>query len=243
MSEVASRIYKPSDFSHGLVGEMLITLGKKGFSPEMAAEVANAKSGKAEGIVGLFPAMPNIVPFTDWQNFYRKFFSLELDFSQVRIPEKQVGFDRLIVVAQGLTLNQIYEVCDKHFKCWRYYDNLDVAIDWDKEERNSNNGHYAIWVRDRVEADEELKNLSANQIKEKGLKTETLRERKLHGFKYWSETKEHMDRNNTTSCTGSRVAGGGVPFVFWSRHYSKVCVSYYYPGYSYSSLRSREVVS
>ncbi len=177
------------------------------------------------------------------QSFYRQFFGLDVDFSQVRIPESRAGFDRLIVVVQGLTLNQIYKVCEKNFKCWRYYDNLDAVIDWDKEERNPNNGHYAIWVRDRVEADEELKNLSANQIKERGLTTETLTERKLHGFKYWSETKEHLDRNSITLCAGSCCQGGGVPGVGWDGHYGEVSVSVYGPDGSFGNLRVREVVS
>ena len=52
--KIASREYRPADFSLGQTQEMMVTLGKVGFSPEMAAIVANAKSGKATEIVSLF---------------------------------------------------------------------------------------------------------------------------------------------------------------------------------------------
>ena len=61
MESIASRVYKPSDFSVGQIHEMLITLGRGGFSPEMAAEVANAKSGKADGVIGLFQLVVDVV--------------------------------------------------------------------------------------------------------------------------------------------------------------------------------------
>ena len=39
MATIASRVCKPSDFSEGLWHEVLVTLGRKGFSPEMAASL------------------------------------------------------------------------------------------------------------------------------------------------------------------------------------------------------------
>jgi len=61
--KIASQEYRPADFSLGQIHEMLVTLGKLGFSPEMAAIVANAKSGKAAQIVSLFEAA---IPGADW---------------------------------------------------------------------------------------------------------------------------------------------------------------------------------
>src|SRR5690349_20373984 len=55
----------------------------------------------------------------DWREFYRKNFGVEL--GDVKIPEKsseQAEFSRLIVVAKGLTNNQVYDACRKHFRCW-----------------------------------------------------------------------------------------------------------------------------
>ena len=57
MATVASRVYRPSDFSEGVWHEALVTLGKKGFSPEMAAQVVNTKSHMAEAIIRLFQVL------------------------------------------------------------------------------------------------------------------------------------------------------------------------------------------
>ncbi|MFY9492966.1 MAG: hypothetical protein WAP55_00555 [Minisyncoccia bacterium] len=177
---------------------------------------------------------------TPQQLFYRQFFGMELDFSQVPIPQHQPGFDRLIIVAQGLTPNRVYEVCAQHFPCWRYNNDLDTALDWDKEERNPKDGPYAIWVRDRQEADEELKNLSADDIKTRCLTTETLTERELHGLMYWSETKKHPDVDNITLCSGSRSRDGGVPGVDW--YGGRLKVLWYDSDDASDGLRSRQVV-
>ena len=57
MATVARRVYRPSDFSEGVWHEALVTLGKKGFSPEMASQVVNAKSCMAEAIIRLFQVL------------------------------------------------------------------------------------------------------------------------------------------------------------------------------------------
>ena len=243
METITSRIYKPADFSAGQLHEMLVTLGRKGFSPEMAAEVASTKSGKAEQIVGLFAAVPGIGQMiADHQIFYHKFFGMDVDFSSVRIPEKRVGFDRLIIVAQGLTPNKVYEVCRQNFKCWRYTDDLDKSTAG-LHERDPMNGHYAIWVRDRIEADGELKNKSANQIKAEGLTTETLTERLIHELKFFDETGQHLNIDNITLCSGSRGSGGGVPGVSWGGVGHVVGVGWCGPRDAGGFLRARAVVS
>jgi len=54
MSESRAKIYKSSDFSEGAWHETLVTLGKHGFSPEMAEQTKNSKTGMAKKIVELF---------------------------------------------------------------------------------------------------------------------------------------------------------------------------------------------
>ena len=39
----------------------------------------------------------------EWQTLYRELFGQEKDFSALRIPERQLGVDRLTVVAAGMT--------------------------------------------------------------------------------------------------------------------------------------------
>ena len=102
---------------------------------------------------------------------------------------------------------------------------------------------YAIWLRDRVEADEELANKSADDLKKKRINCITLPERLLLGlFLYWKD-KQHLDHNNRTLCAGSRGSGGYVPNVFWLALDGRVFVDWLCAGYRFSILRSRQAVS
>ncbi|NQU83790.1 MAG: hypothetical protein HQ536_03695 [Parcubacteria group bacterium] len=174
---------------------------------------------------------------TDWQRFYGEQFNIEVDFSNLQVPAHKEDFDRIIVVAQGLTLNRVFEVCVENFPSWKYANNLDKEVI--QNDRTSETS-YAIRIRDRVEADEELKNLSANQLKEQNIAGITLLERLLYELKYWKETNKHLDIGNITLCAGSRDSGGNVLGVRW--HGGELFVHWYYPSDAGSSLRSRAVV-
>ena len=96
-------------------------------------------------------------------------------------------------------------------------------------------------MRDRQEADEELKNKSANDLKSDGTNCVTLEERLLLEMMYFRETGKHLDIQNITLCAGSRRPRGGVPRVSW---YSVgVGVDWCGPGHAYGGLRARAVVS
>ncbi len=94
-----------------------------------------------------------------------------------------------------------------------------------------------------VEADEEYKNMSANDLEIKGLSGITLRERLLMELAYFDETSQHLDIDNITLCNGSRNSDGLVPSVGWSSDLSGFFVCWYGAGYSASLLRSRVAVS
>ena len=170
-----------------------------------------------------------------WATFYRDYLGLEVDLSSVVIPAHRPGYDRVLVIPRGLTMNQVIAAMKKHFSVSLYTNDLDRDVP--TNERDSKTGAYAIRVRDRVEADEELKNLSANQIAEMKLATMTLLERLVYEFKYYSETKSHLDVTNITRCDGSRYSGGHVPYVRW--HDSSLHVDWYFAVSSHDSLRSR----
>lgn len=177
---------------------------------------------------------------TGWQNFYRELFDLNLDLSNLLIPEKREGFDRLLVVSQGMTPERIYAKCAELFPCWKYADNLD-SITSDRDPAKL--GTYAVWVRDRVEANEELKNRSAKDLAESGTKGITLPERLLYELKYFKENGKHLDVENITLCSGSRYPGGDVPGVHWDAEYGRMCVVWYFPGDRPSGLRGRAAVT
>lgn len=188
-------------------------------------------------LVEATPTVQDMV--ADWQKFYKEFFGLDLDFSGVKIPERKPGFDRLIIVVQGMTPQTLFDKCHEKFPSWKYIDgNLDEII---KSDRTAQNGHYAIWVRDRTEADEENKNLSADQLRDRKSEDITLEERELYELKFFAETGKHLDVNNWTLCAGSRSSGGRVPCADWNGDGFKVCWDY--SDYRGAFLRSRSVVS
>src|SRR3989344_5361406 len=180
---------------------------------------------------------PDIRPLLrSWSKFYNQRFGIKPDFSGLMIPPRPEGFDFLIVVLKGITSNQIVTaIRQARIYVSLYTEDLDSI----KSDRDSTQT-YAIWVRNRQEADEELKNLSVNKIQEMGLKTETLPERLLHGFKFWDESHIHLDVRNITLCAGSRDSYGNVPVVNWD--VSKVRVCWYFPADASVFLRARSAV-
>lgn len=175
---------------------------------------------------------------TLWHKFYLKHFRVNLDFSYLSIPKSKRGFDRLIVIDPNLKPSQIIEVMSKHFRVV-----VNCGLDKIKTVASRPEGMYAIWVRDRVEADEELKNLSANDLKAQNINGITFEERMIFGFFCWWQNKKHLDINNVTLCSGSRHADGSVPSVYWRPSYGEVSVCWRCPDFRRSGLRAREVVS
>ena len=179
-----------------------------------------------------------IAQLEDWKKFYKNNFNLDADFSGMEIPGKKKGFDRLIVVAQGLTLNQVFDACRKHFPCYRYTDDLDTAVPTNDRTPTV---AYAIWVRERVEADKEHKNRSADDLKDAEVTGITLLERMLFELKYFLETGKHLDIENVTLCAGSRCSGGDVPYACWDD--GGFYIGWYCAISAFPNLRCREVVT
>lgn len=150
-----------------------------------------------------------------WSKFYKEYFGLNLDdLSELQVPNHVLGFDRLIVIARSVSINQVYEMGKKNFSSWEWCDG-DIEGQMQVSERGEVKETYAIWVRDGEEADKDLLGEPAENIKNPQ-DTETLLERLLHGFKYWSETQKtqkHLDHDTYTLCASSRYSDGDVPFV------------------------------
>lgn len=198
-----------------------------------------------------------------WESFYELVFGIKVQLLwKVKIQPRRQGFNRLIIVIKRLFLNQVYGVCAKHFICECYGDDLDASVTENDRDPNRD-GTYAIWVKDTVEADENLKDLSTDALKEKEIKGVTLLERMLYELKYFRETGEHLDISrlertlnalecfkatgkhldidNVTLCSGSRLSGGGVPRAYWRD--GEFRVGWCSTVAAYSDLRAREVVA
>ncbi len=205
-----------------------------------------------QAIIEYFASKPSVIqdltPWTvsalmNWRDFYQKYFGIDLDTTSIRIPEKVNGFDRLVVIAKGVRLNQVWNIYkDREIPTWQWWSgSLENAMQ--ESERGSVKRSYAFWVRDSQEADDEMKNISAEMIAngEEKIDVENLLERLVHGLKFWDETKKHLDVNNITLCASSRYADGLVPFV-GRLDGSRVFVGGYDPSYRYSCLRARQAV-
>src|SRR3989338_8053612 len=83
-----------------------------------------------------------------WQNLYHEL-GITVDISKLKIPASQPGFTRLILVPEGMTSNKAIALLKKKMSVWQYTENLDTIT----SVRDTQMA-YAIWVRDRQEADE-----------------------------------------------------------------------------------------
>lgn len=175
----------------------------------------------------------------DWQKFHHDALGVAIDLSKVPLPPVTSGFSWGVAVVPGITLERVFDRSSSSFRRWSYWDDLDQAI---RTNVRAAGEPYIVWARDRVEADEELKNFSALQLEERGINCMTLHERLLlERWFYWESNGGHLDVKNVTLCAGSRMGDGRVPFVRWSDAGLRVDRSG--PGGAYQSLRARQVVS
>lgn len=236
----------------GNLAEALVLLARPAYATQLGAiadvlvtvrEVAEPAEADADKAAALAKRRAMLDP---WVAFYERHFPKELAaaggakaFDTVAIPPQRPGFDQLEVVLKGLTMNAVYaEIVKQGYPCWRYVDDLDGSIP--KNDRAPTES-YALWHRGRDEADEKLKNLSANDIASRQIKTMGVLEYEVFKLKHFEETKRHLDVVNITLLAGSRDADGGVPRARWS--VGRFGVGWAVPRYRSPDLRSREVVS
>jgi hypothetical protein len=97
----------------------------------------------------------------EWQKFYKEKFNCIVNFSLVIIPAMPTtGKWRLLFIPKGMTINRAFVIASNLFPSWSYSDVLDRHVI--KNIRNTEN-HYAIWVRDGIEPDQEFLGKSTSQ--------------------------------------------------------------------------------
>ena len=77
----------------------------------------------------------------EWQECYRKYFRMTVDFTDITIPESPNNFSRVVFIPQGLTYADIVKVLKKRFKVWFYTENLDMDI---RNDVRTSNQAYAV---------------------------------------------------------------------------------------------------
>lgn len=147
-----------------------------------------------------------------------------------------------IPVLKGVTPNKVVKALRKlGVTVDLYCEDLDRAVP--TNDRDPNNGSYAISFRKTIEADPELASKSADDLKKEGTKGITLLERLLLELGYFLATGRHLDIENWTLCSGSRGSVGRVPYVLWDASLGRLDVFWHSADSRYSDLRSRSAVS
>lgn len=178
----------------------------------------------------------NVISY--WQEFYQKHFGIKIDLSNLKIPELQEDFTWAIITMEQVNEQMLYERCQELFSCWKWTGkslNEDLASD------ATSKGTHIAFFRNRVEADEELKKLSTEDLEKKGVQGITLKQRLVMELDYFSRTEKHLDIQNVTLCAGSRYSDGDAPVVDWND--GKMRVLWGFPYDRCNDLRSRQAVS
>jgi hypothetical protein len=173
------------------------------------------------------------------QHFYRDFFGLEIDLFHVPIPVQRPGFDRLLIMAPSLTINQLRDACVKQFPCFCFVQDLNQAFP--HQGRIADADPYAVWVRDRREADVEFSGWSANKVILRNIPGITLSERLLFELQYFAATGQHLDdQKSVTLCSGSLDKLNCLPSVNWNR--GELVIKCFGSSISHPDLRCRQVI-
>ena len=161
--------------------------------------------------------------------------------AEVVIPTPLDGFgpSRLIVIPGGLTIQKGWGIAKSLLPCYSYISgNLDEVIPTNDRTADKT---YAVLVHDRQEADDEFRNLSANQLKNQGHNGITALETIVDEVGFYKRTGKHRDVDNVTLCAGSRYSDGFVPGSYWGG--GRFYLDWFDPDRVDDYLRSREAVS
>ncbi|HPN14987.1 MAG TPA: hypothetical protein PLF71_02625 [bacterium] len=174
----------------------------------------------------------------EYRAFYAKVFKIKADLAGVEIPPEQPGFGWVVVIQPGLTLGAVWGNCRERFSA--YSRTVDELGQSEFSASRKSDLAYAIRLRNRIEADEENKSLSANDLQLNEHQGITLLERLVLELWYHWKTGSHLDLVNYTLCAGSRLTDGTVPGVGWREGH--LSVGRRLPNQTGDDTRSRSVV-
>ena len=227
-----------------MVTTLFTKLKKQGLSlAEAIVRLASDEKAQDE-IVAILAGLvrpPSVDQRIQWWVEFWASYGFVINPTTLTIPVVPAGFGpiRLIVIPQGLTIQRAWEIAKSLFPCYNYIrGNLDEAIP--TNDRVAYKG-YVVAFRDRPEADEEFKNISANDLKARNHKGITALEAIVDEIGFYKKTDGHRDIQNVTLCTGSRYSDGCVPGSYWN--VDEFQLYWYSADYRYDNLRSRQAVS
>jgi hypothetical protein len=195
--------------------------------------------GLANGGITFASAMDTRLWLDDQRQFCKDVYGKNLP--KVKLPMLCHGFGWGMAMASFMSPQWLFDSAKERIGAWKYWDeSLDTVIVKNARDPKKD-GSYAFFCRDRVEADEEHKNKSYNQIVVAGITGMTVAEYiNLFIWFHWKTGGKLLDRSNWTLLTGSLDRGDYVPYGYG--YYGKLSVGWTSRGYADGILRSRQVV-
>jgi len=178
-----------------------------------------------------------------WVNFWRTRGIKNPNFAGINPFAEKAGHRPLVLPKNDIITPQYFYDCNRErFNCWKWCSgSLDEVVV--KNDRDPRAGAYVVWFRDRIEADKELKNISAIELERRNIPGITFLEREVMEGDHFERTDGHLDINNWTLCSGSRFADGRVPSVDWGSGGGGLSVDWYDSVDADDVLRARQAVS
>lgn len=179
-----------------------------------------------------------------WREIYGVYFGLKDPYLlNPTIPKEAGGFNWIIIVRKGITINMVLGVLRKKMKI---HNTMIIGDDFDNcqihNDRRSGKGNYIIQVRNGIKSDTELLKNSAEMLTLKCVPTMTFLERLLLELFYFHFTGgKHLDMNGHTICAGSRFGQNLVPCVGRGIDPDLLYISFCTSNQSSSSDGAREV--
>lgn len=194
---------------------------------------------RADGGVSYATAIDTQAFLADQRNFHREVFGKK-QLPRVKLPPQRPGFSWGLVMAPFMTPQYLFDCARERTGAWKYEEESLNALIEHNDRDAKRDGPYALYCRNRIAADEEHKNRSAEAIASAGITGMTLAEYETLFLWYHWRTGKLLDPKTWTLCTGSRFRGGGVPGG--GGYGGELDVGWASPGVASDVLRSREVV-
>ncbi len=155
----------------------------------------------------------------DWENFYRQYFGLEVDLSEILVPQCSKENYYLLFMIK-VTPQFVYDVWNNKRRTEKSsfwgdsnYDLHDGKFDLDKEitlGRNTTES-YAVWVQGgKRPVRYDYNSYSESMTINSGI---TLLEQMVFQSNYYFKTGNLLDKKITTLCDGSRDREGCIPSI------------------------------
>lgn len=180
------------------------------------------------------------VKFTveEWRIFYSKNFGIKFDEKEIlnkdnlkkeiekkvccnnnEIKEELKTFNRLMIIPKGLNNDLVYEVCKKHFQCYRSRKESlsNLSLENNRESNKKKNhffitGPYTVLISDKAEIYKQFE-IFSTEGKDGG----TLLERMIFELKLFLSTGIHT--KVVSKCLGSYSSSGYNPRAGWDERF------------------------